>query len=406
MYIILIGVHMKTLAYLLLVPLLFSHKLYAENPPQGTTIALDSGSSCGNLNLDLGAFGDNITSETVKVTDENNFDLLNNTSFHSAHSHNGVVQKSVAVPSASNKTSGLLGVSYWLNADKESSGRAEYFVVVDCSNNKAAYTCAGKKDACPVQMSEYFPQVKIEYDTSDKNALIFEEYIYGSEDSYGYASLRAINRGRLDLSLTSLSITGEDARFFEIYSTDIEDALKYPITYGNSDYIEIDLKPIKRAGDYSAVVNITTNDPFNPQMSIPIKASVALRQDLSIDTSKIKHQRNGGSMRFTGQIIVKNTGYKTSKAGSRLSLGFYDANSVRTKCDYSNCPYKSIYQSTLLKTTLAKLKPGEKKVIDIGAKSLSVVQHRINKGDYLYAELKVKGAQVDNYNDTSTVYLK
>ena len=384
--------------------------LVAETPPQGFSISPSPSSTCSNFEVALSLVGENVTSEQIKVTDENNQTLLSSNFTFPAMSFSGVISKSIPIPEAAAKSSGLIGVSYWLNSQNEKAGRAEFFIVFDCEKNQVLFSCAETASKCPTDISEYFPKAQVTGTLNDEiigEHISFSTFVFGKYTN-DYEVLRIINPGELPLEIADVKIEGPNADEFQLGADYFNESHSQPVLLLNQELININIKfrPKRREGTRTASITVISSDPFNPQITIPIKGNVIFQEDLRVKLKDVKLDISGNSSVVSGKVIIDNRGSRSSKKGSTLSVALFDENSVREECDYENCGYITRYATTILKIAVPRLARTRKLVLSFKSKPLSNIKYRIDKGDLLLAKIQPKGREMFYGNNEFKYNLK
>lgn len=368
----------------------------AQTPLQEFSMSVVEPSTCSNLNLSLGMVGDNYTNETVVITDESGASLLSMESQHAPESSTSLVERTLSVPAASSKTSGYIGINYTIKTSDSDAEKATFFSIYDCAAGTMLYSCLGRYN-CPTSAAEYLPSAHYE-----RSALRFGTVKYKDPHSYESTSVPLQNLGIVDLRIKDVSLEGPDAREFRFHVSfygDVSDFRDLPMGYRREVTIYVTMNARKRVGTRHATLRVETNDPIEPIKLIPISAKVVHEPDLSLDLNNVVRTGEGDLVTVSGELVIKNIGFKTSKPGRKVSVSLYDQNSCPE--DRYTC---LLFRRTLFSTHLPALRPGKRVVIKFTSKEFSASAHFFDSMDEIYGNLD--GTDLDYENDFKSFYFR
>lgn len=365
---------------------------YADEFIQGASISLIQPSSCGELVFDFGVFGENIDSESVKVTDISNATLLEQSITFAPQKLSGIASRKVTVPRAEGKNSGLIAVSYRFESRAGGGGSADFFSLVDCSVNREIYNCFPYPGSCPRDMSDYFPKLELHLES--------EQIQNGQEISFGRTFVRddkteypdLSNRGVLDLQIRRVFVEGPHAAQFKIKGL--------PDTLRSSEYevfFQITFEPKGKRGIRTANLHIQTNDPFQPEIVLPLRGIAALAQDLDVTLDSVKLLSGPNKKEVSCTLTVSNEGSKLSMKGAEVSVGIWDTNTLKDK--YGD--YKRAHVRTIFKKVIPPIKPGHALTFPIDATPEVVLPFRLDEQDELVARVRPNTREISKSNNSS-----
>jgi len=379
---------------------LLPHSTFAATSAQGVSFELASASSCASMTLDLGLFGENLSTETLKVTDELNQEIFSGSNTKTAFNANGVLSVQVTLPRAAGKNTGLLGISYHIGESEDTENQAGYFAVVDCAALKTAYSCFGKKNSCPNDMSEFFPKANF---TKDDGEALKLGKIFAGDSSYNEEFVTLKNSGFLDLEIQSVSIEGPDASQFDLdtYGT-------VPFTlrqFGDADIYVFPKEKIT-AGKKSATLKIQTSDPFHPVYSFPLSMRVIFLPDLKVSMKDLKLSREGDRAVISGKAVIVNDGLVKSSPNAEFSVALFDINTPDPKCSSDEgCNPLYIYRRTIMKKKIGSIRAKGKLVIPFKSGPLSVAKNHLDKSDEISAKVKTNDKEISQQNNSTRLQI-
>lgn len=361
----------------------------AETLPQELSIDVKANSTCDNLELAFGIFGDHLVYEKSTVKDETGATILESESTHDPENATGSLERLLTVPAAAGKSSGYVAVNYtFYNGPKNSDASAASFLAIfDCANRRMLYSCPGNSIYCSAEIPRYEPRAEYNDDVFEYGT----SYIGGDHDEE-YVSIT--NMGIVGLQIKNVSIEGRDASAFRLeqnYNRTLADAL---LSFKEQARVDVDFIPKKRTGEYLATLRIETNDPTDPVRLIPMVAYALKRADLAIKFKNVTTIRSGENVVFDITLSVKNYGSKRSRKGKIVKVGLFDQNS----CGYDSC---NNYRGLIYKTVLPPLAPKKSHTLHFRTKSFSAEAVHFDSKDTLLATIHGKGLDLDNFDNTA-----